>query len=70
MSTRHTGTLLDTFDGHGHTRTCLLYTGDKKIGSDTYMSGVGLGRLSLNSDSDRLDDWRLVAGRNAQAGYG
>jgi hypothetical protein len=28
------------------------------------MSGVGLGRLSLNSDSDsdsdRLDDWRLA----------
>jgi hypothetical protein len=59
MSVTHTGALLATFDAQGYMLTCPIYA-RHEIGSGTYMSGVGLGRLSLNSasdsDSDHLDD--------------
>ena len=43
----HTGTFLVTFDLHGYMLTCPFYTGHK-IGSGTYMSGVGVGSLRLD----------------------
>jgi hypothetical protein len=38
---------------------CPLYT-EHKINSGTYIPGVGHGRQALNSDSDNLDDRRLI----------
>jgi hypothetical protein len=48
-------TELTIVDMHGCILTCQLYA-RHKIDSGTSMSGVRLDRLSLNRNSDRLDD--------------